>query len=895
MKQIIDWNSIEVKGNRSGSKRALCPNCSADRRKSKDPCLSVNFDKGLANCHNCQAVSFRENNRNDKIDSYTPPPQDWQNYTQLSDNLVKWCKQRGIPQRTLIDFRITEEKQWLPQTNREENCIVFNYFEGDTLVNKKCRDGRKNFTQSKDGKKLLYNINSAIGAKELYIVEGECFDKDAEILTQNGWMKFSDLNGTEKVGAVSDDSSLNFVKPKNLVKKRYDGNLVKYSNGRGNFTSITTPEHNLVYVGKNGLEKIKAKDVNTTQRNIPRTTYYDGIGVDLSDDLIRLYVAISADFTIRKEGDIYGCFKKKRKVERISSILEKTHIRHTITEVKNDMTSVFIHRGQNIEPFKIFPSEWIGRLSARQIELILEEVILWDGNFVNNRTMKEYNSKEKSNIDFIQTLCHMSGRMSTICKRKNERGEWYKATILQKKVSTITKKNRSEIEYSDYVYCVTVDTGMILVRQNDNITISGNCDVLAMSANGIDNVVSLCNGANDHDEQWVNSQRYLDDVERFIIAVDNDPKGIEVREKIAHRLGKWRCSYIEWTDKDANGSLLSGEIDSDIRNAIKFPVSGTHTVKDLEAGIFDLYDNGLPKTIRPKHRSFDNVNTIFSVMKGHLVTVTGIPSHGKSNYVEWYVLNLLYDYDFKASFFSPEHTPMSLHQTNFLQKAVGRNFWKDDGATPRITKADISRYTDWANEKIYITAPEKGNVATWDWLIDKFKEQLYSYGINIFVIDAFNKVQMPSGNRLENINDVLTKLTAFAQTNDCIIFLVAHPTKMKKEEDGTYLPPTLYDVSGSADFRNQTHDGFTIHRHFGEDARTEFVSTKVKYQFQGEIGNSASMEYDVLTSRYYELGQTPPRFDMTLPIEEQELQPVTAMKPNEDFYYDEIENEEAPF
>jgi twinkle protein len=238
---------------------------------------------------------------------------------------------------------------------------------------------------------------------------------------------------------------------------------------------------------------------------------------------------------------------------------------------------------------------------------------------------------------------------------------------------------------------------------------------------------------------------------------------------------------------------------------------------------------------------------------------------------------------------------MSLHQTNFLQKAVGRNFWKDEGATPRITKADISRYTDWANEKIYITAPEKGNVATWDWLIDKFKEQLYSYGINIFVIDAFNKVQMPSGNRLENINDVLTKLTAFAQTNDCIIFLVAHPTKMKKEEDGTYLPPTLYDVSGSADFRNQTHDGFTIHRHFGEDARTEFVSTKVKYQFQGEIGNSASMEYDVLTSRYYELGQTPPRFDMTLPIEEQELQPVTAMKPNEDFYYDDIENEEAPF
>jgi len=141
-------------------------------------------------------------------------------------------------------------------------------------------------------------------------------------------------------------------------------------------------------------------------------------------------------------------------------------------------------------------------------------------------------------------------------------------------------------------------------------------------------------------------------------------------------------------------------------------------------------------------------------MMGHLVTVTGIPSHGKSNFTEWYVLNLVHDYNLKASFFSPEHTPMSLHQTTFIQKAIGRNFWNDVDGLPRITETDIERYADWANEKLYITSPERGEVATWEWLIDKFKEQLYSYGVNIFVIDAFNKVQMPSGNRLEMINDL---------------------------------------------------------------------------------------------------------------------------------------------
>lgn len=905
MKTIIDWEKIVVKGNRTGSKKCVCPNCSHERRNKTDPCLSVNFDKGVAHCFHCDAVSFKEENTIEIKKQYVDPPQDWQNHTSLSDGLVKWFAERGIPQRTLIQFGITEEKQWLPQTGKETNCIVFNYFEGGKVVNKKFRDSRKNFTQSKDSKKILYNINAAIGQRTLYVVEGECFDKDAEILTENGWVKFSDLNGTESVGAVSDDMSLNFVKPKNLVKKKYEGKLVKYSNGRGNFSSLTTPNHNLVYVGKHGLEKVKAKDINTTQRNIPRTTYYNGSGVDLSDELIKLYVAISADFTIRDKGDIYGSFKKVRKVERIKSILDELEIRHSINKGKNGFYSVFIHRGHGINPFKIFPSDWIGKLSSSQIELILEEVVLWDGNSVKNRTMKEYNSKEKQNIDFIQTLCHLSGRMSTICNRKNEFGEWYKATILQKKVSTITKNNRSEIDYSDYVYCVTVDTGMILVRQDDNITISGNCDVLAMASQGIKNVVSLVNGANDHDDQWINSERYLSDVKRFIIATDNDEKGLEVRERIAHRLGKYRCSFIDWHNKDANGSLQNGTFDEDIKSEKHFPVSGTFHISDLKDDILGLYNNGLPKTIAPLHHSMSNLKKIFSVMRGHLVTVTGIPSSGKSNFVEWYVLNLVYDYAMKASFFSPEHQPMSLHQSTFIEKAVGRNFWNDkDGQ--RITKTDIDRYVDWADEKIYVTSPEKGEAADWEWLLEKFKEQLFSYGVDIFVIDAFNKVALPKGNRLDAINEVLTKITAFAQANDVIVILVAHPTKMKKNDNGKYEVPTLYDVSGSADFRNQTHDGFSIHRVYedlgnGEEGCTEFHNMKTKYKFQGVIGDYVRFKYHLPTGRYYEEGNNPPLFDMTIPKSEQYLEPVktytqTAMKPNENFYTDEeLEDKETDF
>jgi len=405
-----------------------------------------------------------------------------------------------------------------------------------------------------------------------------------------------------------------------------------------------------------------------------------------------------------------------------------------------------------------------------------------------------------------------------------------------------------------------------IIGEKTAYVVEGEFDVLALYEVGIKNVISVPNGANDNDDYWANSEPYLKDVEKFIIATDNDTKGKILKDKIAQRLGRYRCEYIEWVNKDANDDLISGDLDQSVKNVKRFPVSGTFTVSDLEGGILDLYENGLPKTIYPQHASFGGLKDIFTVMEGHVCTVTGIPSHGKSNFVEWYVLNLVNDYDMKASFFSPEHSPMELHQTTFAQKATGRNFWKGIDDVPRMTREDISRYKDWANEKIYLTGSEKGESPTWDWILEKFKEQMYSFGINIFVIDAFNKVELGKGNKLDEINSVLTKLTNFAQINNVIVFLVAHPRKMSQKEDGTYEKPSLYDVSGSADFRNQTHDGFCIYRYFDTEnstGYTEFANLKTKMNFQGQIGKKVDFEYDMVNGRYYAKGMPPPRFDMT--------------------------------
>jgi twinkle protein len=434
--------------------------------------------------------------------------------------------------------------------------------------------------------------------------------------------------------------------------------------------------------------------------------------------------------------------------------------------------------------------------------------------------------------------------------------------------------------------------------------VEGEFDVLAMYEAGIKECVSLPNGANDNDDFWINSEPYFRDVKKFVIAVDTDDKGKAVREKIAQRLGRYRCTFIEWIGKDANDDLISGKIQDSIKNEIRFPVSGTFTAEDLYDDILNLYEKGLPETISPKQKCFEGLDKIFTVMRGHLVTGTGIPSHGKSTFTDWYVLNLIADYDMKASFFSPEHSPMELHFANFARKAVGKSFF-DSKEYGRMTKDDLKRFSEWSNERLYITGGGQGETVDWDWIFERFTEQIFTFGIDVFVVDAFNKVLMPKGYLgKEGIDRVLTRLTAFAQQNNVIIFLIAHPTKMQKDrESGLYDMPDLYSVSGSSDFRNQTHDGYCIYRVFDsevEQGYTEFHNLKTKYGFQGEIGKSLRFYYNKETDRYYSEHSTQYVFDMTLqgakePIDySPDIFIEPKIKPNEDFDF-EAPLQECPF
>jgi hypothetical protein len=334
----------------------------------------------------------------------------------------------------------------------------------------------------------------------VYIVEGECFPLDASVLTPNGWICFEDYNG-ENVLQVFDDFTASFVKPTAIIKKDFDGELITYET-KG-YLSKTTPGHLLVTLDTEGnLCKTEAQNYPKQGHHVPRVVQVDGPGINLTDNEIRLCVAVSADFTIdyrkgtgsckpREMRYARGGFKKERKVQRILWLLETLGLHYSCTKPSKKK---YIYISFSMPDWVVgreFPHEWLSLATLHQRNLILGEMVYWDGNSVKHRDQTEYTSMSYKNIVFMQTLAHTCGKISTVMHRRNQYGSWYKISILHGKSTNSTQCLRKSSDYyKGKVFCVSVPSGMLLVKQNDKITVTGNCDMMRLLSLGRSNTIA---------------------------------------------------------------------------------------------------------------------------------------------------------------------------------------------------------------------------------------------------------------------------------------------------------------------------------------------------------------------------------------------------------------------
>lgn len=416
------------------------------------------------------------------------------------------------------------------------------------------------------------------------------------------------------------------------------------------------------------------------------------------------------------------------------------------------------------------------------------------------------------------------------------------------------------------------------------VLVEGELDALAVLSSGVDGVVSLPNGASSvplggplptlgsptvqdrfHDDNpaetpWLGDLRQrLSASGRVILAGDADEPGIAVQDEISRRFGYARCHRVTWGAgrKDA-GDVVVNEGDAAIveaiANAVPEPVVGLVEATAYATQLEQLYRGELAQGLDIGLGT--DADQLFSVPFGFLTVVTGWPNDGKSQLVDNIIVHLAQKHGVKTAIWSPENSP-EIHIAKLMEIRHGWPFF-GNGATPRMSLAEVGSQLEWVNEHFFFLNDVDGLESSIDSILSRLEAAILRYGIRVAVIDPYNHIAKPANeeNEVEWIRKLLIRIKRFAQSHGLHIFLVAHPRQLPS--GSKRFPPTGFHISGGAPWNAITDFGLTVYRPKVETdvdgippSEAQLVMWKVRHKWHGRRG-VADLEFDSSCGRYYQ-------------------------------------------
>lgn len=270
--------------------------------------------------------------------------------------------------------------------------------------------------------------------------------------------------------------------------------------------------------------------------------------------------------------------------------------------------------------------------------------------------------------------------------------------------------------------------------------------------------------------------------------------------------------------------------------------------------IFDKIDHLYRKGLQPGiSTGWPALDRYYTVRPGEVTLITGIPSHGKSTWNSNLFSNIAMRYGWKLAVFSPENQPLERYAAHIAQLYVQKSFSPHQQG--QMTEGELEYAKDWMNNHFVFIQPRDDELQ-FSSILKKAVICCLRHGIKGLVIDPWNEVDhtRPQGlSETEYISKCLSKLRYFARTYQVHIWLIAHPTKLMKRQDGNYPIPTPYDISGSAHFRNKADCCLCVWRDLDPDSprkyETDIYIQKIRFHEVGQLGK-VTLTYNPILQKY---------------------------------------------
>ncbi len=333
-----------------------------------------------------------------------------------------------------------------------------------------------------------------------------CYDRETEILTTEGWVRFDHLKKGVPVAQVDTETlDMSFATPTEYVRYPYRGSMIRWLSKSVDL--LVTPDHRVVMQSEwtfdcsmNAAWTVTAADQVPARFYVPQAVRWSEPDMDSveiagaaisGDDYAHFMAAWLAEgCTRRGPRDVVISQNVGEYADMIWSLLQDLPFRFRREPQAGRPHHIhFISRDQQLyealAPFgrsgdKYVPNT-IKQMSARQIDEFLHWYALGDGHYYEHNPVRaQYVSRSYRLIDDIQELLLRTGKTGSIqtypgCarvevrthKRETDKGyKWY---------GKLQPYHRGTVEFDDEVFCVSVPTGALLVRRNGKPIVSGNC------------------------------------------------------------------------------------------------------------------------------------------------------------------------------------------------------------------------------------------------------------------------------------------------------------------------------------------------------------------------------------------------------------------------------------
>lgn len=384
--------------------------------------------------------------------------------------------------------------------------------------------GQLIFMDSLQTNNLMDNINPYITAPEVnaclsrqaYEEANHCYTEGTQVLTARGFVDFKEITLKDKIANWCESGNVFFKEPKEIICNDYNGEVYNYTSN--NFSLEVTPEHRMVTYNirqDNKLEINKAFEIGLNNRNIPISGFKAKGKLKSLSFRDRLRVAWQADgslvnYTTNPTINGYSYlfrFKKERKIKEMKRLIDSAPdgelLKHTITMTEcGNIPGEYYTNFYVWVPFSMDKTlEWIdvSEVTIRWGTEFMHELTKWDGCYAKENKHKpqavRYGNTNKQAIDKITAiapLCYMTTTLEELIpgvtpqsRLGKNKLNYYTLYIRQASTKSGRSIERETKQYKGKIYCCSVDSGMVIVKKNDQICVCGNSKSYAVMVESI--------------------------------------------------------------------------------------------------------------------------------------------------------------------------------------------------------------------------------------------------------------------------------------------------------------------------------------------------------------------------------------------------------------------------